>query len=139
MDNAFSYFNDGANAQAQAVLAFLSYFAEGVEASYKDGKYAASVEVNRFHNCREQGYVLTMCASGYKKQLNIAFFEHRNSDSICIVEWESAPTLNPPTIDSIPEDHPWFNDKYNVTASFGYGEAYQTAEWIVERLNAWWH
>lgn len=29
--NAFSYFNDGANGQAQATLAFLGYMAEGLK------------------------------------------------------------------------------------------------------------
>ena len=49
---------DGANEQAQAVLAYLRG-RSGIDASYNStrGCHDAEPELNRWHNCREQGYV----------------------------------------------------------------------------------
>lgn len=137
--NAFSYFNDGANGQAQATLAFLGYMAEGIEASWESEHkdYRADVSVNRFHNCREQGYVISVRSRDYSRQLNILFFEHRNSDQIIIVEFELC-TINPVTINDVPESHPWHGSKHGYDKSFGYGQAYQAAEYILERLEKFW-
>ena len=55
--------------------------------------------VARWENCREQGYVISLRLPTYSKQLNIAFFEHRNTDSICAIVWEQR-TLNSPTIET---------------------------------------
>lgn len=78
---------DGSNHQARAVLAYLSAH-DAIEASWSDERkcYDACPEVNRWHNCREQGYVVTMRSKDYSRQVNIAFFEHRNSDGICAIE-----------------------------------------------------
>jgi len=139
MNNAFSYFNDGANPQAQAVLAYLGHITDGVQASWNSDsmRYDADVSVARFHNCREQGYVLSMRSRDYKRQLNILFFEHRNSDSIIIVEFEKC-TINPITIDQVPETHPWFHSKYAYDKAFSCGEVYDAASYIVERLEVFW-
>ena len=57
------YMNDGANWQAQAVLAAVRYFSDmTLDASYdkEKKKNRAKIVVGRYENCREQGYVLTL-------------------------------------------------------------------------------
>lgn len=139
MNNAFSYFNDGANAQAQGVLAYLGYVSGGIEASYdsEHGDFRADVSVDRFHNCREQGYVVSVRSRDYSRQLNIIFFEHRNSDEIVIIEFELN-TINPVTIDMVPDTHPWHGNKHGYDKSFSCGKVYEAASYISERLEIFW-
>jgi hypothetical protein len=129
---------DGANHQAQAVLAYLRQ-SSGIEDSWDDkaGKYLAEPRVDRWHNCREQGYVVQMRSRDYSRQLNIAFFEHRNSDSICAVRWEQT-TTNPPTIDTMPTDNKFYKSKWDVSHSVGYGEPAKMAEWVLQELQQFW-
>lgn len=139
MNNAFSYFNDGAGGQAQGVLAFMGYMSSGIEASYDSdhGDYRADVSVDRFHNCREQGYVVSVRSRDYSRQLNIIFFEHRNSDEIVIIEFELS-TINPVNIDMIPDTHPWHHSKSGYDKSFSCGQVYDAANYINERLEIFW-
>lgn len=134
----FSYLDDGANYQAQAVLAFLrgtGNIEESWNAEFK--YYDAKPEVARWHNCREQGYVVSLRGPRYSNQINIAWFEHRNSDSICAVEWNATYT-NPPTINDIPEDAPFYKSKWDVSHSVSVGKASEMADWINERLHSFW-
>lgn len=131
---------DGANAQARAVLAYLSAH-DGIEGSWSaEGKcYDARPEVARWHNCREQGYVVFMRAKDRSRQINIAFFEHRNSDSICAIEWEQLTVSgNPPTIESMDTGGTVYKTKYDVSHSVAYGQAAEMADWIYARLTAFW-
>ena len=77
-----NYLQDGANYQARATLMYLQADAE-IEESWNKcyEKYDAKIKVGRWENCREQGYVVSL-KNKEKKQLNIAFFGHRNSDEI---------------------------------------------------------
>ena len=136
MTSINQYMNDGANYQAQAVLCFLRNLT--IEESYDKNKkdYLACPTVARWENCREQGYVLSMRNNDYSKQLNIAWFEHRNSDSICAVKWEQA-TMNSPTIDTAVFGDV-YKDKYDVSHSESCGEVYKMASWILEQLTEWW-
>lgn len=129
---------DGADAQSRAVLAYLSQ-GDGIEESWDDerGSYKANPTVARWHNCREQGYVVSMISDSYVSQINIAFFEHRNSDCICAVRWTGKTTINPPTIESAEFDD-IYKDKWDVSHSVNYGEAFQMAEWIKEQLIEFW-
>lgn len=138
MTKLFGNNPDGANPQAQAVLAYLRAHA-GIEQSWKAERhhYEATPEVDRWHNCREQGYVVTLRSKDYKRQLNIAFFEHRNSDSICAVEWDQH-TINPPTIDTFPKDHPYYNNKFDTSHSVDPGKVEEMAGWIFQRLTTFW-
>lgn len=131
------YMNDGANYQAQAVLAFLRPLSN-IESSWSDElhRYTANVEIARWENCREQGYVVSLKTQDYSRQLNIAFFEHRNSDSICAVKWEQV-TLNSPTIDTAVFGN-IYKDKYDVSHKVGPGEASEMADWIAEQFTAFW-
>jgi hypothetical protein len=115
------YMDDGANYQAQAVLAFIR-------------DHESQTKVARWENGREQGYVLTLVAPDYKEQLNIAFFEHRNSDSICAIKWKQAPSINTPTI-STAQFNGAYKDKYDTSFDVGYGEIRKMGDWIRKELD----
>lgn len=129
---------DGADEQARAVLAYLS--SNQIEMSWNRElqRHEAEPEVNRWHNGRERGYVITLRDPLRSGDLQIAFFEHRNSDEICAVEWRQT-VLNPPTIsDLLKTDNPYVSDKYAVSHREEVGRAYEMAEWILGRLVAFW-
>lgn len=125
----------GANSQAEATLAYLRHF-HAIEESWEDHDYQARPTVARWENCREQGYVVSLRTKDYSKQLNIAFFEHRNTDSICAVKWEQN-TINAPTIDTMKADDV-YKDKYDTSHDVGYGKAQEMAAWIYAQLEEFW-
>lgn len=127
------YMYDGANYQAQCVLAYLRN--NNIEESWNGHEYAAKIKVGRWENCREQGYVLSLRMSG--EQLNIAFFEHRNSDEICAVRWEQI-TINSPTIDTA-KFGDVYKDKYDVSKSVNWECFREMADWIHRELTAFWN
>lgn len=124
------YMNDGANYQAQCVLACLRN--NTIEESYnaEHSEYDAQIDIGRWENCREQGYVAMLYIGGH--QLNIAWFEHRNSDGICALEWEQT-TINAPTIDTA-EFGNVYKDKWDVSKSVGCYEFIKMRDWIMERF-----
>jgi hypothetical protein len=130
------YFNDGADNQAQAVRAFLGDFE--IEASWNDihSEYEANIRTGRWENCREQGYVLSLLNKD-RVQLNIAFFGHRNSDSIHAVKWEQN-TLNSPNIDNA-KFGGVYKDKFDTSFNVRYGEIRKMAEWIEDELEKHWN
>ena len=136
MINLENYANDGANYQARAVLAFLQGLGK-IENSWNDEchSYDADPRVSRWENCREQGYVI-MLRNSKGAQLNLAFFEHRNSDSICAIEWVQN-TINAPTIDTAVFGDV-YKDKYDVSHSVEYGQALEMAEWLKSRMEYHW-
>ena len=133
----YNYMNDGANPQARAVLAYLQT-REGLEESWdkEQKRYIAYPKINRWQNCREQGYIITMRSFLYDRQINIAFFEHRNSDAICAIKWEQS-TINSPTIDTA-EFGGIYKNKDDVSFLVGYGEVVKMADWIHEQLVSFW-
>lgn len=137
MAKLFEYLNDGAHPQARGVMAYLQQNS-GIEASWNDEqkRYTADVEIDRWHNCREQGYVVYMRNNNYSRQLNIAFFEHRNSDSICAVKWEQV-TFNNPHLDNA-KFGDIYKTKYDTSFSVGYGEVDKMASWIFKQLSDFW-
>lgn len=130
------YLQDGANHQARAVLCFLQGF--NIEESWdKEYEvYKAEPKVSRWQNGREQGYIITMRTENYSRQINIAFFEHRNSDSICAVKWLQS-TMDAPTIQSA-EFGEIYKDKYDVSFSVDYGKIEEMAKWIQDELSGFW-
>jgi len=132
------YLQDGANHQARAVLVFMQPYID-IEKSWDEERkrYCAKIEVARWENCREQGYVLSVKSKDYSKQLNIAFFEHRNSDSIHAVKWEQC-TLNSPTIDTAKFPDDVYNTKFDTSFSVGYGKIVSMSEWIQNELEEFW-
>ena len=131
------YMQDGAGHQARAVLAFLQS-RDGIEESWNEshGEYEAHPKVARWENCREQGYVVTMRGPAFTGQINIAFFEHRNSDSICAVKWLQR-TINSPTIDTA-DFQGAYETSHDVSHSVGYGKVDEMANWIFEQLTEFW-
>jgi hypothetical protein len=129
------YLEDGANYQAQAVLAFLKRDAD-IRDSWNDEtkRYDATIKVARWHNLREQGYVVYLSSNG--RQLNIAFFEHRNSDSIHAVRWEQV-NNNPLTIENA-DFGGVYTTKYDTSHSVGYGDIPEMAEWIINEFKVFW-
>lgn len=139
MTNVLHYHADGANRQAQAVLAMFQYFlCDGIEDSWDDEwkSYRAEIEVARWENCREQGYTLMMRAPWMSSnRLNISFYEHRNYDGICAIRWEGN-TLNSPTIDTLPEGA--FESKWDSAYEVKYGEVTKMAKWLVKEFTNYW-
>ena len=134
-----NYFNDGANNQAQAVLCLVKYlFGDGIEESWNKNshRYDAEVKVSRWENCREQGYVFILRSKDHKKQLNIAVFEHRNSDDICAVKWIQN-TINAPTIDNAKFSDVYI-DKWDVSHFVSVYQIFEMAKWINDELNSFW-
>ena len=131
-----NYLQDGADYQARATLMFLQRDAEIEESWNAETKRCdAVITVARWENFREQGYVVSLTNSK-QEQLNIAFFEHRNSDKICAVKWQQEST-NALTIDNA-KFGDVYKDKYDTSHSVGYGKAYEMAEWIVGELTKHW-
>lgn len=129
--------NDGADQQSQAVLAYVRYGSDGIEGAYDAGlnRYLADAKVARWDNGREQGYVIFLRSKDYARQINVAFFEHRNSDSIHALVFERV-TFNAPTLADIPEGV--YADKWSTTFSVDVGEAYKMAEFITQALVNFW-
>jgi len=131
-----NYLEDGANYQARATLMFLQRDAN-IEESWSDEwkRYEAEIQIARWENCREQGYVVSL-RNKRREQLNIAFFEHRNSDSICAVKWQQE-SMNTLTINNA-EFGDVYKDKYDTSHSVDCGKAYEMAEWIIEQFKEHW-
>jgi hypothetical protein len=136
MTNLNNYLDDGAGAQAQAVLAFLRDFAVEESWNSKHLLYDAVIKIGRWENCREQGYVVSLTNPNHQ-QLNIAWFEHRNTDSIHAVMWEQH-TINTPTIDTAVWPDNIYRDKYDTSFDVRYGQVVKMADWIGKQLTAFW-
>ncbi len=131
---------DGANFQARAVLEMVRYLlggeGSGIEASWDDEwkRYIADPQLARFDNCREQGYVIYMRSRNYDKQINVTFYEHRNSDGLC-VQVNDVKTFNAPQLSDIVGT---WADKWDVTHPFQFGEITAAAKCIVKILEDFW-
>ena len=121
-----SYMNDGANWQAQAVLAAVRYMSQmTLDLAYdKEKNYnRATISVGRYENCREQGYIFSLMLD-WQTIYNIAVYEHRNSDNICVKGFEGN-FINTPRADDL-----GMKDKYDYDKSFNWGKIMECAEWI---------
>ena len=138
MTELHEYLNDGASYQARAVMCFLQRGDNLIDSSWSDEKkrHEAHVYIARWENCREQGYIVSMKSKDYEKQLNIAFFEHRNADSICAVRWEQF-SENSITIDTA-KFGDVYKDKRDVSHSERWGKAKEMADWIVLQFEEFW-
>ena len=127
-----NYMNDGAGYQAKCVLAIMQVEEALVPESWNDDfhKYDAEPQVGRWENCREQGYCIYMRNRNFD-QINIAFFEHRNTDQICVLVWHQN-TINTPNIDSMDTKGECYKDKWDITKSFPYDSFREAAEYIQE-------
>ena len=133
MTNLQHYLQDGASQQARATLMFLQGLGNVEESWNTEWKtYDSEIKVARWENCREQGYIVSIKDKKHD-QLNIAFFEHRNSDNIHAVKWQQN-SMNSLTIGNAIFGEV-YKDKYDTSFSTGYGEALKMAEWIFEQLS----
>ena len=125
------YLEDGANWQAQVILIYLRQNEPFIlEDTYnsKLRSYEASLSVGRYENCREQGYIFSLRYKGMQR--NYAVYEHRNSDSLCVVV-NNIETINTPSAATIYEN---MRDKYDTTKDFHYAEFEECANWLIEDM-----
>ena len=135
MTNLENYLQDGANYQARSILMFLQ--STRIEESWNDEteRYDAETKVARWENGREQGYIISL-VNKKRKQLNIAFFEHRNCDDIYAIKWEQN-SINTLTIDNA-EFGDVYRSKYDKSYSVDYGKVCKMAKWINKQLLNHW-
>ena len=144
MMNIKYYMEDGANWQAQAVLAFIrSHTCMAIEKTYNEkyNDYGVTISVGRYENCREQGYVFTINFVGEDRetkkrhfyQRNYAVYEHRNSDKL-IVLISNTHTINTPGIDDMWKDKGENCSKFDYDKSFHCGEIIECSVYVLEDM-----
>lgn len=115
----------GMNEQAAVLLRALS--CENVEVP--EGVWFSTLP---YCNCREQGFVVSIHRRG-TDPVNIAFYEHRNSDRLCALQWVgNTPISGAVTADDIPDDV--FPDKWTVTQSWHWMAIGDAVLWTRERI-----
>lgn len=132
MINIENYMHDGANWQAQSVLAYMRVTKNNaIDKTWNKEyhRYDAEVNVGRYENCREQGYIFSV---QYKsEQRNYCVYEHRNSDQLCVVVFDAL------TTDTPKKELVWDamgDSKWNFTKSFGFGEIVSCGDYIIEDM-----
>lgn len=132
---------DRVSLQAKAVLAYLREKELPFSWNNKKEKEECEARIFLWHNGCEQGYCISFGKEHrFSNVLNLAFFEHRNSDNICILRWESdRPFFNYPLEEKdIFEKAYHGGDKYNVYKFFEYGKAAEVADFIMKEIEDWW-
>lgn len=118
-----NYLNDGASWQAQMVLAYLR--------AHNCKEW--NIQVGRYENCREQGYVFTLISDDYKNRRNYAVYEHRNCDNIIVLISDKF-TSSTPTCEEMWADKPKNASSHDYDKGFKYDEAYECAEFILDNM-----
>lgn len=133
------YMNDGANWQAQAVLAYMRghifRVEDLVEYTHKGIFNYLNTRVGRYENCREQGYVFSIQV-GFHNERHYAVYEHRNCDYICVLISEGM-NMNTPNVDFMWKDKGENATKYDYDKGFSCGEIAKCGEWIIEDMLEW--
>ena len=124
MNYLIYHLNDGADWQARAVLACLG--TRGVPEN-------VDLNVARYQNGREQGYIFTARVKHTERQRNYAVYEHRNSDGLCVVVNDTH-TFGEPDSALIYEG---MKDKWDTTKDFSCGQILECAEWIQDDISEW--
>jgi hypothetical protein len=123
-----NYMNDGANWQAQAVLAYMREHISEID--YED----FTARVGRYENCREQGYVLSIRVETNER--HYAVYQHRNSDSL-IVLISNGMCMDTPDVNFMWKDKGENATKYDYDKGFPYGEIVKCGEWILDDILCW--
>jgi hypothetical protein len=123
-----NYMNDGANWQAQAVLAYVREHISEID--YED----FTARVGRYENCREQGYVLSIRVETNER--HYAVYQHRNSDSL-IVLISNGMCMDTPDVNFMWKDKGENATKYDYDKGFPYGEIVKCGEWILDDILCW--
>lgn len=129
MINIENYMNDGANWQAQAILAYIRHHKDNITYYAEHHGLKADIQVGRFENCREQGYVVRLCVDSLVIK-NYCFYEHRNSVNISILT-NNTTTLNTPSVKEMWEGR---KDKYDTDKDFEFGEIVRAGEYILNSM-----
>lgn len=120
-----SYMNDGANWQAQSVLAYIRSMCGYLKCA---SDKPVSINVGRFENSREQGYVFSLYVYGEQTK-HYAVYEHRNSDKLIVLKQDGF-TINTPSVEFMFGDR----DKWEYDQSFEYGEIVPCGDWIMNDM-----
>jgi hypothetical protein len=124
--------NFGVKNQAMAVLCFIDELGFIPRSDYP------TIYTRPWYNGRECGFVVSLSNKSWGKVIHIAVFEHRNSESICALKWETTSHYwNHPL-----EDENIFHvaygekdkDKHDFAFSVGYGEVGKMADYVYEQL-----
>ena len=127
--------NFGIGNQPLAIINYMKDFTPEF-ANYKNGFFTdVSFTTLPWYNGREKGIVISMSIY-YEKNIHIAFFEHRNSDAIHCLKWETnRPYYNHPLEDPKIFDIAYSNDsKWDTAKSFPVGEIGNCADWICDKF-----
>ena len=116
-----NYLNDGANWQAQCVLMYLRANIGNMH-----------VYVGRYENGREQGYIFVVRNELAGTQRNYAVYEHRNSDQLCIVKFDTRLTFDTPSKQKVWDAMQ--DNKWNYTKAFGCGDIEKCGEYIINDM-----
>ena len=140
MANINEYLNDGANWQAQAVLAYMKgniiRVEDFVKYENKDKNLSYRARVGRYENCREQGYVFSIQV-GFRNERHYAVYEHRNSETLCVLI-SNGLCMNTPNVDFMWKDRGGENaSKYDYNKGFSCGEIMECGEWIINDMLEW--
>jgi len=115
--------NCGMNKQAAAFLRILA-------AQTFDAPGAMWIRTLPYCNCREMGFVLSV-RKPKGKSVNIAFYEHRNSDSFCALRWEGDIPISGAVTAA---DVTGFTDKWDVSKSWGYLQFSEAEDYVRETV-----
>ncbi len=113
--------------QAHAVLVYLVQ-----NFSFEDRPHCI-MNTSPWYNGRECGVCVSLWIHG--KNHHIAWFEHRNSDNLCALAWESPCDINPPTAHDCEIAYNG-KDKWHADFSCNCGEIWAMAEWVHEKLES---
>lgn len=145
MTDVRHYLDDGANWQAQAVLAYIRAWCEGavLDETYdaNNGLHYAEIKVGRYENCREQGYVFSLIFPSKRDETgrhhplrrNYAVYEHRNTDRLCVLISDTW-TTNTPGIDDMFKNKGENPSSSDFDASFAEGEIVPCARHILNDM-----
>jgi hypothetical protein len=130
-----NYLQDGANWQARCVLCYLQGNIHEIDFLIKDElnleKNETDIYVGRYENCREQGYVVSLCYKG--RRINYAIYEHRNSDELIVLK-SNCKTTNTPNVDAMWKDKGENASKYDYDKSFSCGDIVLCGNWIINDM-----
>lgn len=120
--------------KAMAVAAYLSEYERPGPYNDDEQEYPSRVIVRPWYNCRERGLAFMLQRDRWTYSDPYLFFtvaEHRNGDSIVVLTWEGRASIaGDVTADQVP-DSAWNNKTF-----FKPWEAYQAADWIYQRMEA---
>lgn len=124
--------NFGINEQGLCVLQYLSNISPDF-AERSNGLSLVEFYTYPWYNGRERGIVISMSSNFLSgKVLNIAIYEHRNSDELCCLKWET---------DTIYWNHPLEDvnifdkaykgkGKFDTDATFPYMSIKECGDWV---------